>query len=139
MRMRNLLLALVMAGAAVLLAIPGVPAAPTPSKDKVDQKTIDKFVEQLGDDSQKVSEKAYKELDKIGEPALKALEKACQSKDLETKKSARKLVDAIEARVLGAKLLAPKMVELSYKNKPLKDAIADFNKKSGYLIVLHDP
>src|SRR5207248_4508727 len=52
---------------------------------------------------------------------------------------AQELVSKLEKKALAAKILAPKRLRLTYKNTPLSEAIADFRKKSGYDIVLHDP
>jgi hypothetical protein len=118
-----------------LLGLLTVPAA----ADKVDAERIDKLIEQLGSGSFQEREAATKALDAIGPPALDKLRKATQSEDIEVKRRATELVKRIEKRAEASRLLTPKRVHLVYKDTPLKEAVADFKKKSGYNLVLHDP
>lgn len=110
-----------------------------PADDKADAAQIDKLVEQLGSGTFAEREKASKELDRIGAPALEALRKAAKSPDFEVRKRAEALVKSIERRTASQTLLAPKRVRLAYKDTPLKDALEDFRKQSGYEINLFDP
>jgi hypothetical protein len=125
---------------AVLLGVGllGLTTMPAPA-EAPDAAKIAKLVEQLGSDSFADRQKANDALDAIGEPALEALRKATSSTDAEVRKRAKELVDKIEKRSYNSRALAAKMVHLQYKDTPLPDAVADFAKKSGYLIVLHDP
>ena len=45
----------------------------------------------------------------------------------------------MEKQVLAAKVLAPKRLRLTFKETPVREAVAGFAKKSGYAISLHDP
>jgi hypothetical protein len=107
--------------------------------DKDDAARIDKLVEQLGSGSYQEREAATKALDAIGIPALDKLRQAMQGDDAEIKRRATDLVKRIEKRAEVSRVLTAKRVHLVYKNTPLKDALEDFKKKSGYDLVLHDP
>jgi hypothetical protein len=133
MRSRYLLAGLLGAGLALALALPS-PADEAPSKE-----TIDKLIEQMGSDTFAEREKAMKELAAIGVPALEALQKAAKSDDAEIRKRAESLIPKIEIQAESIRVLKPKRVHLVYKDTPLPEAVADFRKKSGYQIHLHDP
>ena len=126
---RYLFAVLIVAG----LALPS-PAGESPSKEQ-----IDKLIEQLGSSTFNEREKATKELAAIGEPALEALRKAAKSDDAEVRKRAEELLPKIEMQAESTRVLAPKRVHLVYKDTPLRDAAADFQKKSGCTTQLHDP
>jgi hypothetical protein len=113
---------------------PSPRASETPGKDQ-----IDRLIKQLGSDSFAEREKASHELAAIGVPALQALRQAVQSTDAEVRKRAEELLPKIEMQAESMRVLAPKLVHLIYKDTPLNDAVADFCKKSGYSIQLHDP
>src|SRR4051812_43839701 len=59
--------------------------------------------------------------------------------DAEVKRRAEELVAKIEKRTESVKLLVPTKVKLTYKDTPVTEAVADFAKKSGYNISVHDP
>jgi hypothetical protein len=123
-----------------MAATPGgateAPKAQEPAAD--DAARVAGFVEQLGSDKFDEREKATKELDKIGAPALDALRKAARGDDPERKRRAQDLIKKIEGRDLEARLLAPKRVHLVFKDTPLPEAIAEFEKQSGYRLTLAD-
>jgi|SRR5579884_487062 len=133
MRSHSVLASLLGAGMALLISLPSS-ADEAPSKDK-----IDKLIEQLGSGSFAEREKATKELAALGVPALEALRKAAKSEDLEVRKRIEDILPKIERQAESARLLAPKRVHLIYRDTPLGEAVADFGKKSGYSIELHDP
>ncbi len=117
-------------------------AAPAPAADKAekpDAARIGKLVTQLGSDDFDDREKASAELGAIGEPALDALRQAVKSTDEEVHKRAETLVSAIEKRLEARNALVPKRVHLVYKDTPVKEAVEDFAKKSGYALTLYDP
>lgn len=120
------------------LALAGLATAPARAAE-ADEATIRKLVEQLGADSFAEREAATKQLDRIGLPALKALQEAARSRDAEVRKRASGLADKLEKRVASARVLTPKEVHLVYKDTPLKAALEDLRKKTGYNVVLHDP
>jgi hypothetical protein len=116
-------------------------SAPTPAADppKADAETIAKLIKQLGSDDFEAREKATKELEVIGTPALEALREAAKSGDPEVKLRATSILQTVEKLAVTEKLLAPTKVKLTFKDTPLADAVAEFNKKSGYTILVHDP
>ncbi len=133
MRSHLVLASLLGAGMALLISLPSS-ADQAPSKEK-----IDKLIEQLGSGNFAEREKATKELGAIGVPALEALRKAIKSDDAEIRKRIEDILPKIERQAESARVLIPKRVHLIYKDTPLEEAVADFGKKSGYSIELHDP
>jgi hypothetical protein len=119
------------------LGVVGLLSAPVAADNDADK--IDQLIEQLGSGTFKDRESATKALDAIGAPALEKLRKASESEDLEIKRRAADLVKRIEKRAEVSRVLQAKRVHLVYKDTPLKDAVADFKKKSGYDVALHDP
>jgi outer membrane biosynthesis protein TonB len=107
--------------------------------DKDDPAQIDKLIEQLGSGHFQEREAATKALDAIGAPALEKLRAAAQGDDAEIKRRATDLVKRIEKRAQLSRILTPKRVHLVYKDTPLKEALEDLKKKSGYDLSLHDP
>jgi hypothetical protein len=130
---RHLFVVPLVAGLALMIP-PSTLASEAPNKEK-----IDKLIEQLGSASFAEREKASKELAAIGAPALEALRKAAKSDDAEIRKRAEEILPKIERQAESARVLVPKRVKLVYKDTPLGEALADFQKKSGYKIHLHDP
>jgi hypothetical protein len=119
------------------LGVIGMLTAPVAADNDADK--IDQLIEQLGSGAFKDRESATKALDAIGAPALEKLRKAAESEDLEIKRRAADLVKRIEKRAEVSRVLQAKRVHLVYKDTLLKDAVADFKKKSGYDVALHDP
>jgi hypothetical protein len=130
---RCLFATLLVTGLAWFLCLPSL------AEEKVNEEKIDKLIEQLGSGNFAEREKASKELAAIGAPALGALRKATKSEDAEIRKRAAALLPQIERQAESARILVPKRVHLVYKDTPLDEAVADFQKKSGYTLHLHDP
>ena len=118
------------------LALAGVCPADTA---KTEAARIGGLVEQLGSDTFAEREAATAALAKIGMPALGALRKAIASKDGEIRKRSKDLLTKLEKEAASAEVLTPTRVHLVYKNTPLKEALADLNKKTGARVVLLDP
>src|SRR5579875_2756193 len=112
---------------------------PTSADETLHTKKIDKLIEQLGSDVFAEREEASKELAAIGVPALEALRQAAKSEDAEVRKRAEELLPRIEMQAESMRILAPTRVHLLYKDTSLGEAVAEFQKKSGYQIQLHDP
>lgn len=55
---------------------------------------------------------------------------------METANRAATLVAKIEQRAENARLIAPTYVELSFKDMPVEEAVAELAKKSGYAIII---
>jgi hypothetical protein len=134
MRSRYLLPALLLGVGLTLVA-----SLPSPADENADKEKIAKLIDQLGSSIFAERQKATKEIAAIGAPALEALRKAAQSEDAEVRKRANELVQKIEKEVVSARLLTPKRIHLVYKDTLVSQAVADFQKKSGYNIYLHDP
>jgi hypothetical protein len=133
MRSRYLLPALLLGVGLTLMA-----SLPSPAGESADKEKIAKLIDQLGSGAFAERQKATKELAAIGAPALEALRKAAQSEDAEVRKRASELLKKIEKEVVSTRLLAPKRIHLVYKETPVREAVADFQKKSGYNLRLHD-
>lgn len=116
------------------LAALGLAPADTPSADQ-----IKKLIEQLGDDSYAVRQKASETLYKLGAPALDALQAATKHPDAEVRRRASELYSRIEKVAETQQILTPTLVHLAFKNVPLNTALEDFRKQSGFPIVLLDP
>lgn len=129
MRSRYLLAVLIVAG----MVLPSL-AEEAPSKE-----VIDKLIEQMGSGIFTERESATQRLAVIGEPALEALHKAIKSGDAEIRKRAEEIIPQIEVQAENSRVLAPKRVHLVYKDTPLTEAVADFQKQSGYSLQLFDP
>jgi hypothetical protein len=97
------------------------------------------LIEQLGSDTFTDRQQAFEALDALGESALDALRQATNHEDTEIRKRARDLVSRIEKRTENARLLRPTLVQLAYKDTPLREAMADFQRQSGVRLTLHDP
>ncbi len=126
-RLPALLLA---AGLACILTIPVVAES--------DAERVDKLIEQLGSSSYHEREAASKALEAVGAPALESLRKAADSDDIEVRRRAAELVKRIEKNAETNRVLTGKRVHLVYKETPLAQAVADFAKKTGYELELHD-
>ena len=138
-RIGLMVLGLALGLAVLLLASAG-------AADKPAAKQIAQLIEQLGSNSYEEREQATKKLAEIGMPALDALRKALASGDPEIQKRAEELIHRLDAQIQqearraeSAKLLTASKIHLVYKETPLAEAVADFAKKSGYTIQLHDP
>jgi hypothetical protein len=104
-----------------------VPAAGPPA----DGARIARLVGQLGSSSFAQRQEAARALDAVGGPALEALRAAQRNPDPEVRRRARDLVRRIERREETARVLRPQRLRLVYQNTPLKEALADFSRKSG--------
>src|SRR5579862_7753495 len=95
------------------------------------------LVEKLA--SAKYSERdfAARELKRIGEPALKPLQSALNSRDLELRSRAKAIIETIEARMINEKLIRASKISFKFVNKPLDEALAEMNKKTGLSLSLH--
>src|SRR5262245_63008818 len=137
-RMRNRLLLGALVFGLGLGLVAGVPAADKADK-KADPDRIAKLITQLGSTTFAEREQATKDLEAIGEPALDALRQATKSDDAETRRRAGDLVKKLEAVAETGKVLKPTMVHWTFKDTPVKDAVAEIQKKTGFTILLQDP
>jgi hypothetical protein len=116
-----------------------VAVLPSAAADRTDPEQINKLVEQLGSADFGEREKATKELDALGPRALDALRKAATSDDAEVSRRAGELVKKWERIAANDKILTPTRIRLVFKDTPVKDAVAEVQKKTGLTLVLHDP
>src|SRR5262249_1411901 len=100
------------------------PAAATP--------TVAQLVEQLASSSFPVREAAVKALEDRGPEVLPELRKALTHPDAEVRRRLQELVPVLER----ATALAPKRVSLHLTNRPLREALDEINKQTGYQITL---
>ncbi len=128
---------------AALVAVLGMSlvAIPTTAAEKVDADKINQLIKDLASDRFSTREKAHKALEAVGLPALEPLRKVAEDDkaDPEARRHAKELVEKLDKLGLSARVLKPTKVHLKYKDTPLKDALADFNKQSGQPITLYDP
>ncbi len=96
MFIRHISLALLLVPA--VLAASGMPGAPADRKSGELAESIEKLIEQLGDDSPKVREAATRKLMERDD-AVPALKKALESPDAEVKNRAKIIIAAIENRL----------------------------------------
>ncbi|HYT94856.1 MAG TPA: hypothetical protein VEL76_39430, partial [Gemmataceae bacterium] len=101
-----------------------------------DQERIQKLIEQLGSKRFADREQADKELATIGPAALELLRRAAQSPDAEIKRRADKLVSRLEQQALTVEMLAPRRVRLTVTDVPVKEAVAELARLSGYKVEL---
>jgi len=97
---------------------------------------IDEYVRQLGHDKFAKREAAKRALEGIGAPALEVLKRACTDEDPEVQRRARELVRVIEQRVERDLVLQPTMVQLSFRDASIPEAVAELARQSGYSILL---
>src|SRR4051812_22426047 len=118
---RRLGLALVLCLALTAAGRPDGPPEPLP---------VERLIEQLGSRDFKVRETATQTLADRGEEALPALRKALPHPDPEVRQRLGRLIAETER----ALLLAPKRVSLKLVHVPVRDALAELSRQSGYRI-----
>jgi len=116
-----------------------VASIPSQAADKAGADKIAKLVEQLGSTQFSEREKATKELEALGDQALEALKAAAKGDDLETKRRAEELIKKIDTKSFTKKILEPTKIRLTFKDTPLRDAIAEVTQKTGLNLILNDP
>jgi hypothetical protein len=125
---------LLLSGLALLAVQPAAFAG-----DKTETPPVTQWVARLGSPDFKERTEATRALDALGAPALEALRQAAASDDAEVRRRAHDLVDRILVRLDSARLVEPKKVHLVYQDVPLRDAVADFARQTGYAIELATP
>jgi hypothetical protein len=107
---------------------------PTPAGTASAAAPVDKLIEQLGSPDFKLREAAGKALSTFGSEALPAMKKAANHPDAEVRQRLTTLINDIERTAL----LSPKRVSVKFDGVPLKDAVAELAKTSGYRIELQN-
>lgn len=101
---------------------------------------IARYVGQLGSRNFAEREKAVEVLEAIGEAALPLLTPGAQSADPDVRRRTGQLVRSIQRRLESSRVTAAGRVCLVYRNVPLAEAVADFNRKTGFSVqVRGDP
>jgi len=85
----------------------------------------------LGNSRYAVRDLAARELIRIGEPALKPLQSVLNSNDEEVRRRAETIITAINTRLENEKLLRAPKLRLTFKDKPLDEALVELNQKTG--------
>ena len=114
--------------------------------EKADARQIAPLIQQLGSNNFEEREQATKKLAEIGPAALEALRKAQNASDAEVQQRADDLVHRIEEQIRKAELrvetehlMASYKVHLVFKDTPLIQAVADFQKKVSFALTLENP
>lgn len=97
---------------------------------------IEALIAQLGSASFMEREAATRALEAIGGPALEGLRKAARGTEPEARRRAEQLIARIDRRLQTEQLLKPTLVHLVCQDAPVKEAVAQLAKKSGYKIAL---
>jgi hypothetical protein len=134
--MRTPLLPALVAGLGITVcALPALsPAAGHPGAAD-----LRRLVDQLGSPSFNEREEASAALNAAGEPALTVLRDAAASDDAEIRRRAADLVRRIELRLETDHLMAPTKVKLSFKDKSVREAVAELSRQSRCPVALSDP
>ena len=131
-------------GLGLILGVLLIPAGR--ATDKPDDKEIARLIQQLGSDSFQDREEASKKLADIGLPAAEALRRAAkEGTDAEVRLRAEDLLRRLEDQIKKAeqkaqaeKWLKATMVHLVFKDTPLVQAVAEFQKQSGYTLIFQN-
>jgi len=92
-----------------------------------------RLIQQLGDANPVVREKATQALEALGAAAIPALRRATDHADPEVRRRAAALLAAIEK----ADLLQPRRVSLKVEGRPIREAVAELAKQTGYSIEVY--
>jgi hypothetical protein len=125
-----------LAALAIIVALGQGVASAVPTVNPAEQPRIASLIEQLGSVNFRERDAATKELDALGETALVALRKAAKSSDMEVVSRSLTLIARIEQRIENARLIAPTYLELTCKDTPVEEAVAELAKKSSCPIVI---
>src|SRR5262245_34338666 len=105
----------------------------TDVKQPVTQPTVAELVQQLGADSYQARTQAWKRLEQLTTDSLPELQEALkQTQDAEIKRRLEQLIPSLERTAA----LTPTRLSLTIQNKPVRDAIQEIAKKTGYRLEL---
>ncbi len=119
-----------MVGLAVLLGLGWIPflLADAPAKKPLTTSAVEQLIDRLGSKDAKVREAAGKTLHDLGSSALPALQKGRATADPEVRRRLDEMIPVLEKEVA----LRPKLVTLHMTNKPVRDAVNELAKQTGY-------
>jgi hypothetical protein len=101
---------------------------------------LKKLVDRLGSRRHSEREAAMAALIARRSPAsIDLLRKAAASGDLETRRRARHVLDYLARCEETDRVLRPQKIQLTYKDVPVAEAVADFARRTGLQVVLNDP
>jgi hypothetical protein len=122
----------------LLIAWAGPATAGEPAKN-ADADVLKKLVDRLGSRRHSDRETAMADLIARRSPAaLDLLRKAAASSDLELRRRAREVLDHLERCQETERVLRPQKVQITYKDVPVPEAVADFARRTGLQVVLND-
>jgi hypothetical protein len=127
--------ALVFLGGLVLALLASAGTAADKKKDPAEAAAT-RLVAQLGNFEFRDREAAAAALEAMGAEALPVLRRAAQDNDAEVRRRCRELIECIEKHTLSARLLEPRLVHLAFQDMPVPEALATFNRISGYNLEL---
>jgi hypothetical protein len=93
---------------------------------------VQQLIEQLGSENFRVREAAGKSLQARGTEILPALRQAQNHPDLEIRRRVADLLPVVEK----AAALAPTRLNLDLTDRPIREAVADISRQTGYKIIL---
>src|SRR5262249_5215499 len=102
-----------------------------PAKKLDARPSVEQLIEQLGSKDFKTREAAGQALEARGVEILSALRKAQDHSDPEVRRRLEAMIPTLET----ISTLSPKLVTLDLVNRPLKDAIQEVAKQTGYKII----
>src|SRR5689334_14790223 len=98
--------------------------------DAAADKSAAQWIEQLGDRNFKVRQEAVKAIEALGPAALPALRQAKNHKDPDVRRRIEQWIPEFET----AAVVLPKEVTLKLTNQPLRKAIEELARQTGYKI-----
>jgi hypothetical protein len=134
LRIRTVLAAALLLTACLPAAEPRL--AQESSSSPTDAEHLAALIARLGSSRYEEREAASQALEALGPPALGPLRKALPGPDAEVRRRAAQLVQTIERRLETAHALEPTRLRLVYRDTPLREAVADFARKTGFVIQL---
>jgi hypothetical protein len=113
-----------------------LPVAWSDPEEEFNRAEVEKLIGQLSDKAYAVRQKASKELEQLGPEVLPLFRETIQKTgDPEVRRQLEELVPKLERQAA----LAPKFITLQCKDKPLREAIKELARQSGYKIELSTP
>ncbi len=110
--------------------LPYLPTLPNPQPiPKVDAAQVAKLVQQLGDARFEVRDQASKELEKLGIGALPLLREAAKTA---TQPEVRRRIEEVLPQMEQAAALQPRLINVDFKDTPIRKAIEELTRQSGY-------
>ncbi len=113
----------------------GPPSRTKPAESLRDKAQLEQLIEQLGSPEFREREAASKALAECGVEVLPALQKASNHADPEVRRRVADLLPGAEKAVA----LAPTRVSLNLTRRPIREAVAEIARQTGYPIKVEQP